>query len=729
MLKKIFFRLLLVNMALLIISSLLLTIVYWRMFNNEINEQLHHLNRQIVKEFRNTLDNAVIKDVIRLTDIILSERQSNNLLIYPFTHDISSNTTRIMQTANELKELAASYPFVDSMDLYYREGNLFFHGSNVCFMNLRQCDLNYRQDWYDRFLSSDVTVGWKLYRSTEEPAEKGVVTYIRGYPFFSNTTGRKGMIAVNLDEAYLLEFIQNFDVSGQQQLFILDPSSMGVITNGQDRALLENSLISSIVHSGVDEGVKTANLNGTTTVVSYSKSKFSTFYYISIVPATDLYKQSEELRNTLILVGTLLLLGNLLFVVVFTQRAHRPIRQIIKQYDSKLDEMKERWDKHKSIIRQDYLLKVLHGYWERENSSDEKERLMDIHFKKDSCLSFIIVAQLKELSSRDELLLPYRIIEMLESGLGPGSIYTVHTEQHWISGILLFSGKDPAEKLISMQEIIRNQGDVEAFNIVTGTVYPCHPEHAAQSYKEATKAVEYSFMDENTVIAYDLLRLTERQESGNFANLYAQLEEAVRAANSDKGKQVIREIVAAMQSGHFTAGFMRNTVRNAATAVVKGLQSVRLDANHLFRYDIIERSVGLFSLRRFQSWMVEVIDASITAVEANRNEAEILREEMLRKYIEMNLCNDISLENLSDYLGMNPNYVSRMFHTLMGKTFIEYVTEMKMKRACQLLVQTNHTVQEISDLLGYRSTPHFIRVFKEKYGSTPKAYQKQHNSS
>lgn len=731
MLNKVLLRLLLVNMALLIFSSLLLTAVYWRMFNNEINEQLHHLNRQVVKEFRNTLDNAVIKDVIRLTDIFLSDRQSNDLLIYPFTHDISSNTTRIMQTANYLKELAAAYPFVESVDMYYREGNLFFLGSNVCFMNLRQCDLNYRQDWFDRFQSSDDTVGWKLYRSTEDSADKRIVTYVRGYPFFAGSAERQGMMAVNLDEAYLLEFLQNYDVSDQQQLFILDPSSSGIMTNSRDVPLLDDSLIASIVHSDAEEGFMTASLSGQRSVVSYSKSEFSPFYYISIVPATELYKQSDELRNALIAVGTLLLLGNLLFAIVFTQRAHKPIRQIIKQYDSALDEMKERWDKHKSIIRQDYLLKVLHGYWEQGSSSGEKERLMNIRFDRESCLSFIIVLRWKELPSRDELLLPYRIIELLENGLEPGSVYAVYTEQdpQRISGMLHFAGRDPADQLACMQEILRSQEEIEAFNIVTGSVYPCHPEHAARSYKEAAEAAEYSLLDENAVIACDRLRLSERREGGSCAHLYAQLEEAVRAGSGDKGKQVVRDIAAEMHAGHYTAAYIRGMMRGAAAAVVKGLKGVRLEANQLFGYDIAQHGAGLFSLRRYVSWMDGVIDTCTAAVEANRNAADVLTEEKLRQYIENNLCNDISLENLSDYLGMNPNYVSKLFHTVMGKTFIEYVTDMKMQRASQLLIETKRTVQEISDLLGYRSTPHFIRVFKERYGLTPKQYQKRHQAS
>ncbi|WP_019535796.1 AraC family transcriptional regulator [Paenibacillus ginsengihumi] len=734
MLNKVLLRLLLVNMALLIFSSLLLTAVYWRMFNNEINGQLHHLNRQVVKEFRNTLDNAVIKDVIRLTDVLLSDRQSNDLLIYPFAHDISSNTTRIMQTANYLKELAAAYPFVESVDMYYREGNLFFLGSNVCFMNLRQCDLNYRQDWFDRFHSSDGTVGWKLYRSTEDSAVKRIVTYVRGYPFFAGSAERRGMMAINLNEAYLLEFLQNYDVSGEQRLFILDPSGSdgsGIMTHSRDVPLPDDSLIASIVNSGAEEGLLTASLNGQRSVVSYSKSEFSPFYYISIVPAAELYKQSDELRNALIAVGTLLLLGNLLFAIVFTQRAHRPIRQIIKQYDSALDEMKERWDKHKSIIRQDYLLKVLHGYWEQGSSSGEKERLMNIRFDRESCLSFIIVLRWKELSSRDELLLPYRIIEGLENGLKPGSIYAVYTEQdpQRISGMLHFAGRDAAELLACMQESLRCQEEIEAYNIVTGSVYPCHPEHAARSYKEAAAAAEYSMLDENAVIACDRLRLAERREGGSCAHLYAQLEEAVRAGSGDKGKQVVRDIAAEMHADLYTAAFIRGMMRGSAAAVVKGLKGVRLDAEQLFGYDIVQHGAGLFSLRRYVSWMDEVLDACTAAVDASRSAGEALTEEKLRQYIENNLCNDISLESLSDYLGMNPNYVSKLFHTVMGKTFIEYVTDMKMQRASQLLIETKRTVQEIAELLGYRSTPHFIRVFKERYGLTPKQYQKRHQAS
>ncbi|UUZ83785.1 AraC family transcriptional regulator [Paenibacillus sp. P26] len=93
-------------------------------------------------------------------------------------------------------------------------------------------------------------------------------------------------------------------------------------------------------------------------------------------------------------------------------------------------------------------------------------------------------------------------------------------------------------------------------------------------------------------------------------------------------------------------------------------------------------------------------------------------------YIHEHIFNDISLESISDHIGMSPNYVSKLFRTMTGQTFIEYVTEAKMRNAARLLMEKKHTVQEISDLLGYNSNSHFIRVFKERFGCTPKQYQK-----
>ena len=68
------------------------------------------------------------------------------------------------------------------------------------------------------------------------------------------------------------------------------------------------------------------------------------------------------------------------------------------------------------------------------------------------------------------------------------------------------------------------------------------------------------------------------------------------------------------------------------------------------------------------------------------------------------------------------------FKQLTGTTIIHYLVEQRMEYAKKLLSATDYSVLEISLAVGYTSLSHFIFVFKQRFGITPKAFQLQNNT-
>ncbi|MEW9123323.1 MAG: response regulator [Thermotaleaceae bacterium] len=92
-------------------------------------------------------------------------------------------------------------------------------------------------------------------------------------------------------------------------------------------------------------------------------------------------------------------------------------------------------------------------------------------------------------------------------------------------------------------------------------------------------------------------------------------------------------------------------------------------------------------------------------------------------YIEKNYSNRISLEEIADYINLNPQYLSRLVKKELGIGFSNYVTNLKIEKAKKLLSDTDMPVLNIALELSYNEANYFCKVFKKIVGMTPMEYR------
>lgn len=109
-----------------------------------------------------------------------------------------------------------------------------------------------------------------------------------------------------------------------------------------------------------------------------------------------------------------------------------------------------------------------------------------------------------------------------------------------------------------------------------------------------------------------------------------------------------------------------------------------------------------------------------------KRQSEVSRNIMERaaEYMKQNFDRALSLESLADQYFLNPTYFSRMFRQYMGVTFTDYLIELRMERAKELLGQGKYKVYEVSSKVGYTSDKYFCRVFKQYTGQSPTEYSR-----
>ena len=98
--------------------------------------------------------------------------------------------------------------------------------------------------------------------------------------------------------------------------------------------------------------------------------------------------------------------------------------------------------------------------------------------------------------------------------------------------------------------------------------------------------------------------------------------------------------------------------------------------------------------------------------------------EKLKSITEENIGNeDFNLDIAASMLYISPNYLRQMFKKVTGETFIEYLTNQRMKKAAELLRDNSLKISDITEQVGYSSQSYFTKCFKKYYNVTPTEYR------
>lgn len=97
----------------------------------------------------------------------------------------------------------------------------------------------------------------------------------------------------------------------------------------------------------------------------------------------------------------------------------------------------------------------------------------------------------------------------------------------------------------------------------------------------------------------------------------------------------------------------------------------------------------------------------------------------LKAYIKQHPEEDLRLPTLAERVHLNASYLSQLFKQEEGRNLSDFITEVRIQRACQLLQTTELKVYDIARLSGYQSPKHFMLVFKQQTGSTPSMYRER----
>lgn len=121
----------------------------------------------------------------------------------------------------------------------------------------------------------------------------------------------------------------------------------------------------------------------------------------------------------------------------------------------------------------------------------------------------------------------------------------------------------------------------------------------------------------------------------------------------------------------------------------------------------------------------DLINDSKSQTENQTNPRQYATIRELTSYIENNLSADLSLDSLSEITGYSPTHFHKLFKSATGKTIHEFVEEMRIKKAVNLLMATDYTLSQIAYECGFSSQSYFSYAFRRAKNMTPRQYARE----
>ncbi len=136
---------------------------------------------------------------------------------------------------------------------------------------------------------------------------------------------------------------------------------------------------------------------------------------------------------------------------------------------------------------------------------------------------------------------------------------------------------------------------------------------------------------------------------------------------------------------------------------------------------------GLYMINLFMELCITIQRHGVMSYEAmpeQRNYSKDISSAV--QYITRNFALPISLESTAAAINLSPTYLSRKFKKEVGITFKEYLNNVRMRQAAQMLVITDNSITAIATACGFNSSNYFKDSFKRTNGMSPREYRK-HN--
>ena len=283
----------------------------------------------------------------------------------------------------------------------------------------------------------------------------------------------------------------------------------------------------------------------------------------------------------------------------------------------------------------------------------------------------------------------------------------------------------------NLKQAMKNYTQLEYFGGIGSTVPRIRS--LKQSFREADRAFAARFVEEtNQIISQKEFEKSQMEEGLKMQGVVQigksreMLQKFLSNGTREEVKAFSDAYISRIEEENIRSTMVRQYVVIDVCIVILSFCERISSANRLQEEaeELQKMMQKIHSLSEIKKYVVRLLNEAIELrdAESGRRYSDLIAA--AKKEIENHyMTEEISLNTVAISVGMSPSYFSSIFSKEAGKTFVEYLTEVRIEKAKEFLMCSSMKTSEIGYEVGYKDPHYFSSIFKKVQGCSPKEYR------
>ena len=741
-------------------------IIYWYS-TAQIEKDLSQLHLNQMEQRVKNIDDQLSYLEMDLSNWAFNTRFGYKLKTLDFVYYFQE-TWDITQTLNVI---AGSHPLIKGVELYIdRDEPVVFRTEYYKVTDPEQI-AEYRRLLADRRL-----VYWDF--TLEETESHGGTTLSAAddirlvHKVPGMITSRFGVLVVRVDSTKLVNLLKTMTPYNEGLTFLMDVDGNVMATDSQEgekdihQVLRQEILQYKANNDNLEAGNFLWNWNDKTYSVSYGNIKRiqADWTYVSASPITAIISPLMTLSRVIIAVSLSVLLLGLLLSWVASNWIYTPVRRLLNKIEDsgiipqKLDEfayletqwshltnqqvtLQERLNEQMPNLRNSFLLQLIQGHLYAYTEEDLRKRMERYGWDTDSNRFYILRFQLTgydNLKGRfgpgDESLVTFMASNIIEEIASSTFGQYVVLNFHDLSVAMFLSSKHDAQEAERIRQFAEEVSQkinqwLKLYVTITVSRVIEQLKQTHEMFMEAERFAGYRRLANQNQFLFieEMPEETMTNETSYPFALEQDILQALRSGKLSETERCISQFMNELAARQDTVIYVQQGMLQLLGSILHAIMQSGVSTFRLFEGEnLYEQLSQIREPSKMLKWLKEkVIQPYIEerTARADRQLKEIVDQTI--EYIHENFMRDISLDECADRAGTSSYTLSRLFKQITGVNFIDYVTNIRIERAKELLQDPNRKINEIAADVGYQQR-YFNRIFKKQVGVTPGQYREMY---